>query len=603
MRSDIELKHMLGVVLQNIVRKSFLKRGFDDSFTEEEMIKIREIDSFLRAVSLHKDNPMFEDKQIKYICISLRSTYTRKNGAAVSVFYNKFVNQKDFEYQKIPYYIAKCIYKLIRNRHIEVFFAVNSFKASCIKEKVYIPERKGENVISSCALFVDIDLQNELVHLSNEEILSLLKTDYQELFVNLEPSYIVRSGGGVHLYYQLNESYYIKTQEQRSFYMAALTSLQLLFEDYGADCRCVDITRILRVPYSRNRKPKYGASGKEVSIIYKTDNIYDVFELSDKLRFLLSGGMNGACQSVLDDIFCDYGEMEQVLIDSTEEMDEPEVLEVPVDTLEEIPKERKTTATVKRLIDYGYKGVQPYYNYNGETYFQNRDMMIWLQNRTCHEGVRDTMIWLFNYNWYLFCGVKDFETMLERSYKLNTFFQPSLSNDEVERTVKHNFASLESKKRWKSICNTTIQKYLHFTEEERKHCCVGLYCDSYTEYQKARAQKKRRLSNEQYQKEAEISGTTRQTEWKVLGKRLLQENSLMGYQEFKQHTGLSKSSFERYKKELGNNREKHYQEQKDYYLQPFKSNPNISCSEYMQKLNCSRSTYNKYKKIYRDLNI
>lgn len=604
MRSDLELKYMQGVALQKTVRKAFLKRGFKDSFTEEEMIKIMEIDTFLRAVSLHKDNPMFEDKQIKYICLSLCSSYKRKNGATVSVFYNKFVNQEDFEYQKIPYYIAKCIYKLIRNRHIEVFFAVNSFKASCIKEKVYIPERKGENVVSSCALYTDIDLPSELVNLSNEEILSLLRADYQELFANLEPSYIVRSGGGVHLYYQLNESYYIKTQEQRTFYMDALRSLQRLFEDYGADCRCVDITRILRVPYSRNRKPKYGANGKEVSIIYKTDNIYDVFELSDKLRFLLSGGMNGACQSVLDDIFYDYGETEQAVIDRTEETDELEVLEVPVDTLEEIPKERKTTATVKRLIDYGYKGIQPYYNYNGETYFQNRDMMCFIQNRENHEGLRNTLLWFFSYNWYVYNGVRDYDSMLQRSEKLNEFFHPSLDRAELVTAVKYNLRDLDKREHFnKAIRNTTIQSYLHFTEEEKRCCLRGLYYDTYEEYLNAVRLKKIRESSDRYTKQLEQNGALRRTEQKALNMRILEENPLMSYREFYQLTGLSRPTYDIYKRELGNSREKHFSLHKEYYLQPFIDNPDISSNEYMELLNCSYKTFIKYRKIYRDSNI
>lgn len=602
MRSDLELKYMQGVALQKTVRKAFLKRGFKDSFTEEEMIKIMEIDTFLRAVSLHKDNPMFEDKQIKYICLSLCSRYKRKNGATVSVFYNKFVNQEDFEYQKIPYYIAKCIYKLIRNRHIEVFFAVNSFKASCIKEKVYIPERKGENVVSSCALYTDIDLPSELVNLSNEEILSLLRADYQELFANLEPSYIVRSGGGVHLYYQLNESYYIKTQEQRTFYVEALRSLQLLFEDYGADCRCVDITRILRVPYSRNRKPKYGSSdGKEVSIIYKSDSTYDMFELSDKLRFLLSGGLNGVCQGVLDDMFCDYEEMEQEL---TEETDEPEVLEVPVDTLEEIPKERKTTATVKRLIDYGYKGIQPYYNYNGETYFQNRDMMCFIQNRENHEGLRNTLLWFFSYNWYVYNGVRDYDSMLQRSEKLNEFFHPSLDRAELVTAVKYNFRDLDKREHFnKAIRNTTIQSYLHFTEEEKRCCLRGLYYDTYEEYLNAVRLKKIRESSDRYTKQLEQNGALRRTEQKALNMRILEENPLMSYREFYQLTGLSRPTYDIYKRELGNSREKHFSLHKEYYLQPFIDNPNISSNEYMELLNCSYKTFIKYRKIYRDSNI
>ena len=602
MRSDIEIKYMLGAALQKTVRKAFLKRGFDDSFTEEEMIKIKEIDEFLRAVSLHKDSPLFEDNQVKYICISLCSSYTRKNGTTINAFYNKFINQKEFEYKKIPYYVAKCIYKLIMNRHIEVFYAVNSFKASCINEKIYIPERKRENVVSSCALYTDIDLPNELVNLSNNEILSLLKTDYEELFANIEPTYIVRSGGGVHLYYQFDESYYLKTDEQITFYIKALRALQTVFEDYGADCRCIDMTRILRVPNSRNRKTKYGPDGREVSVIYKTDNIYDIFELSEKLNFLLSGGIQGTFEGVLDDIFSEYDfefmETENENAEETNKEEELE-LELAVDSLEEQPKVIKATPTVKRLIDYGYKGIQQHYNYNGEKYFQNRDMMCFIQNRTYHEGLRNTLLWFFNYNWYVYNGVWDVDSMIARSERLNEFFNPSLDLAELHVYVRHNFYTLSSRNHYnKAIRNTTIQQHLHFTDEEKRCCVTGLYFDTYEEYQIARRLQKMKRSRERYTKLLEQDNILRRTDKKAVNKNILKENPLMTYKEFFALTGLSKSTYDVYKRELGNTKEKHFQQQREYYLQPFYENPNISCNEYVKQLNCSTSSYRKYKKIY-----
>lgn len=599
MRSDMEVKYMLAEALQKTVRKAFLKRGFSDSFTEEELVKVREIDNFLRAVSLHKDNSMFEDKQVKYFCLSVRSTYFRKNGSEISVFVNKFIEQKEFEYKKIDYFVAKCIYRLSQNRFIELFFAVNSFKANLIKENVYLPERKGQNLVSSCAIYTDIDLPSELTNLSNEEVLNLIMTDYQELFKNLPPTYAVRSGGGLHLYFCLNESYHLKSEEQILFYMDMLRTLQRIFEDYGADCRCVDCTRILRVPNTKNRKPKYGADGKDVSIIYKTDTAYDVFTLDKKLKFLSSGGITGLSQSILDDIFYDYEEISQEVIYSAEESKVSEILEVPVNALEYEPKKRKVSATAKRLIDFGYKGIQEYYDYNGETYFQNKDMMAWISNRSHTEGARHILLFFFNYNWFVFNGVRNYEEMLVRSQKLNTYFKPMLSETELIQAVRSSFHALSKMKHHnRSIQNTTIQAYLQFTESERMYCCIGLYCDSATDYQKALAQKKRKLSKEYYQRKLEANSTTRKTEVKERYKKLLQENPLMSYQEFKQQTGLSKRSFDSYKKQIGNSKEKHYQEQRDYYLQLFKSNPNITCKEYTEKLNCSKSTYHKYKKMY-----
>lgn len=594
MRSDLEVKYMLAHALQKTVHKAFLKRQFIDDFTEEELVKVKEIDEFLKTVNLHRNNPMFEDKRVKYLCLVFRGTYTRMNGTEIECFIPKYINQEDFDY-KIPYFVAKCIYRLAQKRSVEVFFTVNTLKALPNERNKYIPERKRENVFSSSSLYVDLDLPSELIHLGNEEILNLLKTDYEELFLNLEPTIINRSGGGVHLYYSFEESVYLNTDENLLSYMDMLRTLERLFEDYGADVKCVDYVRILRVPNCSNRKKKYGKEGKEVSIIYNSGKTYEVSELKTKLVFLLQGGMTGLCESVLEGMFSlDESEVKNVLDEILEEKEKQQPT----------PKERKVSATAKRLIDFGYKGVQAYYDYNEETYFQNRDLMSWVLNRSKTEGVRHILLFFFNYNWYVFNGVKDYEEMLERSQKLNTYFKPMLSETELIQAVRSSFYELSKRKHNnRSIRNTTIQAYLHFTEEEKQYCCIGLYCDSYTDYQRALAQRKRKLSKEQYQREIEANGTTRKTEAKERCKKLLEENPLMSYQEFKQHTGLSKSSFDSYKKQIGNSKEKHYQEQRDYYLQLFKSNPDISCKEYMERLGCSRSTYNKYKKMYTENHI
>lgn len=598
MRNDLEIKVYLSKATKSAVRRAFLKRQFKDNFTDEEMVKVKEIDDFLRAVNLQKNNPMFEDTRTKYTCIVFKSTYKRKNGTNIDCFIPKFINQEDFDY-KIPYYVAKCIYRLSQKKCIEVFFTVNTLRAVPNENNRYIPERKRENVLSSSSLYVDLDLPSELIHLSNEEILNLLKTDFEELFINIEPSYIIRSGGGCHLYYTFEESFFIKTDEQIFFYMDMLRTIQGLFESYGADIKCVDMARILRVPNCKNRKEKYGEQGRDISIIYKSGKNYDVFELDKKLKFLLQGGMTGLCEDVLGDIFDDF-ETENSPDDICEQEDQ-ELQEEQIEVLELKPKEKKVSATVKRLVDFGYKGIQQYYDYNGETYFQAKDIMCWIQNRNNHEGERNNILFFMNYIWFVYNRVWTYEAMLERSRKLNTYFNPNLSETELIKAVKYNFNNLNSRKHYNlSIRNTTIQSYLHFTKEEKQYCCIGLYCDTYKEYQEARRLRKMQYSRERYTCQLEQEGLIRRTERKEQYKKLLEENPLMTVKEFKEITGLGKSSFDVYKKEIGNSREKHFQQQKDYYLQPFKSNPDISCKEYTEILNCSKSSYRKYRKLFRE---
>ena len=137
MRSDLEMKVLLSEATRSVVKQGFLKRHFKDVFTEEEMIKVKEIDEFLRAVSLHRNSPMLEDTRVKYTCIIFKATYRRKNGASIECFIPRFVNQEDFDY-KIPYFVAKCIYRLAQKRCIEVFFTVNSLRAVANENNKYI---------------------------------------------------------------------------------------------------------------------------------------------------------------------------------------------------------------------------------------------------------------------------------------------------------------------------------------------------------------------------------------------------------------------------------------------------------------------------------
>ena len=189
--------------------------------------------------------------------------------------------------------------------------------------------------------------------------------------------------------------------------------------------------------------------------------------------------------------------------------------------------------------------------------------------------------------------------MLEKSQKLNTFFNPQLSQTELEKTVKNNFKNLNAKKHFNlSIRNTTIQNYLHFTEEEKQKCCIGIYCDTYSEYLKLLREKRIKYSKDRYTKELEKEGKIRRAEQKELYKKMLKENPLMTIKEFTERTGLSRATYDVYKREIGNTKEIHFQKKKDYYLQPFKSNPNITRKEYRELLGCSDSTYTKYKSLF-----
>ena len=587
-RTDLEIKCGLAIALRSVVNKAFHKKGFDDNFTAEELEKIKEIDIFLRMVSLHKNPVGFDDERKKYLYICCKSKYVRKDGTEVSVFVNRPIDQEEFAYKKIDMFIAKCFYRLSLNRHIEVYFGVNSFKG-IVRECKFRIERKQDNVVSSCCLFTDIDLPKELQEFSDNEILSIIKQEYEELFANIPPSYIVRSGGGIHIYYCFEESFYLENEEQQEEYRCALKTIQLLFESYGGDPAVVDRTRILRSPHSYNRKEKYGKQGKEVTILEVTDITYNFTELKKDLEFLLEGGMVGLQEDVLDDLFMDY---DYSYIEETDMETEEAVQHQPR------KREKKEQTVIKRMIDFKYKGIQPYYDYNNENYYLTRDLMIFLQDRANHEGIRHKILFFFHYTWYVFNGVKTEEKLLERSLKLNEYFKPSLDNKELEGLVKYNLRYLASREQnLKSVRNTVIQSYLHFTDEEQT-ITQGTYCYTYDEYLEKRRIKGIIRDRERYHRIKEKEGKRPRGEAKQKYLEIIRQNPLITYQEFYDLTGLSKSTYDDYKKELNYNREFRKQLVKEKWLQPFRENPKITCKEYCELMNCKKGTFEKYRAIY-----
>lgn len=589
-KTDLEIKCGLAVALRSVVNKAFHKKGFDDSFTAEELEKVQAIDTFLRMVSQHKNNEMFDDERKKYLYICCKSKYIRKNGTEISVFVNRPIDQEEFAYKKIDMYVAKVFYRLSQNRHIEVYFGVNSFKG-IVREGKFRIERKQDNVVSSCCLFTDIDLPKELQGLSDEEVLSMLKKDFSELFTNLPPSIICRSGGGVHIYFCFKESYYLENKEQQEEYRCALKTLQLIFESLGGDPAVVDRTRILRSPHSYNRKQKYGKQGKEITILEANDITYNFTELKQDLEFLLEGGMQGLQEDVLDDIFMDY---------DFSYIEETDVEETVKGVTEPKPRKRKKKeqTTIRRMIDFQYKGLQPYYDYNNERHYLARDLMIWLQNRSSHEGMRHKILFFFHYIWYVLNGLKTEEKLMERSLKLNTYFKPMLDNYELEELVKYNIRYLNATEhKSRNIRHTIIQSELHFTDEELT-ITQGIYCDTYKEYEEKRRIKGIIRDRERYSRIRTEEGKRPQGERKQRILEIIRQNPLITYREFHELTGLSKPSYDDYKKELNYTREFRKQLVREKWLQPFRDNPKITCKEYCELMNCSKSTFEKYRAIY-----
>lgn len=186
MRTRMEIKEKFKELSRKIVRASFEKRALMKmEFSKEEMEKIKEIDQFLRTVSW--DNTDDLEKQFRsyrhiYFCVVVKmKIMIRKK--EMECFIHHYFKMEDFNYRKCPYYIAKAIYTISKNKHAEIFFCVNGLKAAYTETGLCVPERKQKNVCMASSLFVDLDLKGVYAQMDNEELLDTFEWENGE-FIN-----------------------------------------------------------------------------------------------------------------------------------------------------------------------------------------------------------------------------------------------------------------------------------------------------------------------------------------------------------------------------------------------------------------------------------
>ena len=91
------------------------------------------------------------------------------------------------------------------------------------------------------------------------------------------PTAVVCSGGGYHVYWLLDRPFIIGGDADRDY----IDDLQKRWVDYaGGDPGAKDLARVLRVPGTLNRKPKYAPNFPEVRLVrVRWDNVYSLLDL------------------------------------------------------------------------------------------------------------------------------------------------------------------------------------------------------------------------------------------------------------------------------------------------------------------------------------
>lgn len=153
----------------------------------------------------------------------------------------------------------------------DFFCSVNTFYAPGKHSSLYV---KNLN-----ALIVDLDYYN-IAHLKDLEPWQVIELMKQDLDYP-EPSFYTSSGRGLCIVWLLEKTY--ATKKSKKFYKQIAETLIDVFENFGADNKVKDVTRVIRLDGTKNSK-----NGKTVKII-TPNNFVELEEYADNpIRYELS---------------------------------------------------------------------------------------------------------------------------------------------------------------------------------------------------------------------------------------------------------------------------------------------------------------------------
>lgn len=183
-------------------------------------------------------------------------------GGIQGVMYRATIDPKYYQ----DYYRASGLINANYQGVINCYVAMNSFYR--VKGLDSQSGRSVENLKRLNALYVDIDCYK--IGLSQKEVLMRLEDEYIGKKIPV-PTFIIDSGRGIYLIWKL------RNEDKKALprWTAVEQYLTDTLEELGADQACTDAARILRVPFSINKK-----SRTSVSILEFYDLTYSIYDIT-----------------------------------------------------------------------------------------------------------------------------------------------------------------------------------------------------------------------------------------------------------------------------------------------------------------------------------
>lgn len=443
---------------------------------------------------------------------------------------------------------------------------------------------------------------------------------------------MVRSGGGIHLYIPI-ETVDITGEEKLNQWRNVTGDLAFLLHKYGSDIKCIDTCRILRSPFTRNRKEKYGKDGLEVSVMRTTEKRFTLEEVGEKITWLIRGGDKQYFESILEDIF--YYEEEETEVSEEDDImsnffpidfdddifpDEPQVY-VPskvileelkrLERLEREAKEKeieqtKNEAPLERPVHFGevsenvknsYQGICVDYNSLPDIMWQSRDLLFYLCNRATSEGCRNNILFFFCFNAYYFEGKRKLDELINMCKWINEkYFKPPLPEEELSYTVKHWYNIFKMNIRTKYVRNETIQTYFPFTDKEKEYTTGNYYPVDSNEYLEKKRKSHAKNSLEQHHRKREAKGIESLKSKQERTKQFIREHPEAPYSKAKEDLGIGESFFYRQRKSI--QEELGLRKEKPAYESLFMESPDITYEEFKEKFDVTKCTFYRQRRKY-----
>lgn len=132
-------------------------------------------------------------------------------------------------------------------------------------------KRTKREIVASSGLYVDIDEKESRIDGKVGYDLILYAIEKAKL---PEPSIVVHTGGGWHLYWLFQDLYYFDDPKDLEEYEATIASIIDCLSLIGADPKAKDATRLLRIPGTFNPKAEY--NNPRVSLIALNNSRYSI---------------------------------------------------------------------------------------------------------------------------------------------------------------------------------------------------------------------------------------------------------------------------------------------------------------------------------------